>query len=1739
MSQPQEMKILKLMQVESQLSTVARDVEKLMSISAQHGTKIKELVVGMANSVSQVEFMAAITTQRYQSLNIAKQMEQSKAAEAAAAASDTILSSDVRSTVSHDSGELDKLKVQISSLETEMFNMNFKSDMDRKRLENDVKQAKVENLELRQSITLLERKFEEFVESIQAKSGFEDISIYFPASLPGSKERQVNQELPESKEGQANQDELEINAPLVNNIPTMNTIPADDTSSIASPKHISNSEDNAHHKQTIMLQSNVHSEPGDTNISHGKTNIQTMESQILNKEEIIHLQHQPQPHSQQHSLQENIPSVIKKSPKPLEKPIQVSTESVNRTNINRTTIMANNKQSIVGTSRQTIVNAGHPRRNTSVASPIQFDDEIESGDEPSPIVTVPFLDKRNKISKNLVLKHLSPVVQPVEFVVTSSMKTELVRSLIIGLEAIAPVRQLAHQLSEMAIDNVVEHYSRQAMYEAQERGEDISAFHRNNSQIILEGLQKQYEELSEDTERLKEASRHQVEEFALQQFQMENMKSAMDSMQQKLEQLNAQRARGSSVYVRNTTTSVSALPSSNTPTTSNGNENTSGAESNRKKSMLLPSRRASKIASNRSSFVTPNIAVDSSPPSKRNSYVNTDRSNKLSTVSSQSTSTEEVIAAAQAVAQSFYLSSTSEEVAKSVSRTSYMKSPKQQQQVLKEEREEEDNDDCNDDNDQNLAENASVNRNGVTRSSFASNGTQRVVLRTSVLSLTPIEDLASKESKNSSTNAQLQPILGTQLKRLAQQQSIESASNSFIVEDESNNSSAVSKVKELQSPSNSSNFVARKISFHQELSAQKPESPMVRLHSALEPEDSSPKIMSPIQVAQSKGASSPGSQIDSMCASPDFSASVSLFEGPSYIDPLDPETLLDSPEKTGNSNPKRTSVAAKTVAISDTRDSSNNNLIPVDSNGLVNRRLHSLIDAVNARLSVIDEHSMLHTSQLNSLKVSSAQQHDAIVHCQGLLQTLHNREQKLQERMMRIERVERDQYFRPLLSSIESFQQVQEEQETKISHLAESQASFMKEWQHWLTSHQNQGNLFSGKHAQVSGSAGGYRSLLNSRRHTGGGAGQYIPAAATAGGLVLSADTLLQHNQQQQFHLVPQPSSSHSPNKPTSALAHDARLLNSAGGNLRRSVVTRASLSLESDAGLATEPLDASFFSDDAQQAVPSAIPITVTSAPTQYQQQLELDVLQVQQQVQHFQNILADLSARHDALLVQHEALLETLRRGSVMRSSTARGNSSQNDRLGPFSSSRENPRRVINVHPALTHQDMSIFQSNVLVDLEPDKHTEATNVVTESKNLDHPVDLTIHTQKACNAVLNSQESKIQKERHASPVSMDVSRNHHFQQLQREVLSLKYALTQAVSLLETHESRLESQQSLQQRLQGQVMTLSKPKPFFVAGSPQKTSHNVTFDKNIPIGSAAAHETLQPDEHPTVAVDAVPSLMNGKHFLQTRDPHVGHLSAIEIVDLKLLAESRVSRENNNNSSRYPAPPLFAHLRPVIDDSYNNNNNNHIQAIANANSNQVAQQKPSRHQRLMQQLQQQSLSQSLQHQPQLQHPSISTLSNSTTFEEHNHNGKSIWYRDFGEDYYTLEKYVPEHVQDGVTQNSNRGQNKAKDDDDVLDVSSASSDVSGAHLALQTHSVTLLPQSSNSTKVSIAVKLKRSAAEKKAAQMKFSTDSSSGSINVDSHSTNNSEFVAGSTPIPHLSRFHPTSAQANNINHMNHD
>jgi hypothetical protein len=896
--------------------------------------------------------------------------------------------------------------------------------------------------------------------------------------------------------------------------------------------------------------------------------------------------------------------------------------------------------------------------------------------------------------------------------------------------------------------------------------------------------------------------------------------------------------------------------------------------------------------------------------------------------------------------------------------------------------------------------------------------------------------------------------------------------------------------------------------------------------------------MFPIQVAQSKGESSPGSQIDSMCASPDFSASVSLFEGPSCIDPLDPETLLDSPEKAGNSNPKRTSVAAKTTAISDTRDSSNNNLVPVDSNGLANRRLHSLINAVNARLSVIDEHSLLHTSQLNSLKVSSAQQHDAIVHCQGLLQTLHNREQKLQERMMRIERVERDQYFRPLLSSIESFQQVQEEQETKLSHLAESQASFMKEWQHWLTSHQNQGNLFSGKHPQASGSAGGYRSLLNSRGHTGGGAGQYIPAAATAGGLVLSADALLQHNRQQQFHLVPQPSSSHSPNKPTSALAHDARLLNSAGGNLRRSVVTRASLSLESDAGLATEPPDASFFSDDAQQAVPSAIPITVTSAPAQYQQQLELDVLQVQQQVQHFQNILADLSARHDALLVQHEALLETLRRGSVMRSSTARGNSSQNDRLGPFSSSRENPRRVINVHPALTHQDMSIFQSNVLVDLEPDKHTEASNVVTESKNPDHPVDLTVHTQKASNAVLNSQESKIQKERHTSPVSMDVSRNHHFQQLQREVLSLKYALTQAVSLLETHESRLESQQSLQQRLQGQVVTLSKPKPFFVAGSPQKTSHNVTFDKNIPIGSAAAHETLQPEEHPTVAVDAVPSLMNGKHFLQTRDPHVGHLSAIEIVDLKLLAESRVSRENNNNSSRYPAPPLFAHLRPAINDSYNNNNNNHSKAIANTHSNQVAQQKPSRHQRLMQQLQQQSLSQSLQHQPQLQHPSISTLSHSTTFEEHNHNGKSIWYRDFGEDYYTLEKYVPEHVQDGVTQNSNRGQNKAKDDDDVLDVSSASSEVSGVHLAPQTHSVTLLPQSSNSTKVSIAVKLKRSAAEK-AVQMKSPTGSSSGSINVDSRSTNNSEFVAGSTPIPHLSRFHPTSAQANNINHINHD
>lgn len=154
-------KVAKLMNFEATMGKLNRDVEKLMVISAQHGMKLKELIVTAANSVSQVEFMAAITTTRFQNLNVVQTMklgdkpaeEATKPQNASSAANDE---------------EVKALKFQVSQLESELFNQNFKSDMEKKKMETELKIRQKEVAEVKSHIRQLELKLEKFAEAVEA-----------------------------------------------------------------------------------------------------------------------------------------------------------------------------------------------------------------------------------------------------------------------------------------------------------------------------------------------------------------------------------------------------------------------------------------------------------------------------------------------------------------------------------------------------------------------------------------------------------------------------------------------------------------------------------------------------------------------------------------------------------------------------------------------------------------------------------------------------------------------------------------------------------------------------------------------------------------------------------------------------------------------------------------------------------------------------------------------------------------------------------------------------------------------------------------------------------------------------------------------------------------------------------------------------------------------------------------------------------------------------------------------------------------------------------------------------------------------------------------------------------------------------------------------------------------------------------------------------------------------------------
>eukprot|EP01040_Poterioochromonas_malhamensis_P017326 gene17326-19881_t len=187
---PGQFKIAQALQFEHQMKRISQEIEKLMQIVSQHGLKIKELSTVAANSVSQVEFMSAITTTRFQALNVVKSMKtenQQKQSETAP------LSSLNDNSNNEESHELKHLKQSLQQLENEQFNQNFKNNMENKRLENEVKSARKEMNDMKNYILQLEQKLELFVDAV------EDAGINTNVSFVGNQESSIDDVSPDQR----------------------------------------------------------------------------------------------------------------------------------------------------------------------------------------------------------------------------------------------------------------------------------------------------------------------------------------------------------------------------------------------------------------------------------------------------------------------------------------------------------------------------------------------------------------------------------------------------------------------------------------------------------------------------------------------------------------------------------------------------------------------------------------------------------------------------------------------------------------------------------------------------------------------------------------------------------------------------------------------------------------------------------------------------------------------------------------------------------------------------------------------------------------------------------------------------------------------------------------------------------------------------------------------------------------------------------------------------------------------------------------------------------------------------------------------------------------------------------------------------------------------------------------------------------------------------------------------------
>lgn len=155
--------IAKLLAVEAQVNKLTSEMEKLILISTQHGSRIKELIIASSNSVSQVEMMSTVTTTRFQHMNDLKTLRKNLQAKY----EELSLGGVDHSADEIDNKESKALASKINDVQNEVSNTAFKNTMEMNKLKMELKSSKKDYDELKRYVNALEAKLGTLIEDIQ------------------------------------------------------------------------------------------------------------------------------------------------------------------------------------------------------------------------------------------------------------------------------------------------------------------------------------------------------------------------------------------------------------------------------------------------------------------------------------------------------------------------------------------------------------------------------------------------------------------------------------------------------------------------------------------------------------------------------------------------------------------------------------------------------------------------------------------------------------------------------------------------------------------------------------------------------------------------------------------------------------------------------------------------------------------------------------------------------------------------------------------------------------------------------------------------------------------------------------------------------------------------------------------------------------------------------------------------------------------------------------------------------------------------------------------------------------------------------------------------------------------------------------------------------------------------------------------------------------------------------------